>query len=303
MKNITVVGSINLDHTIRTPRMPQGGETIHTHEVFSAGGGKGANQAVAAKRLGATTSFIGAVGNDDAGKIMLELMNEEHIHTETITTLKDEVTGQAFVIVDDAGENRILVHGGANMALTTEHISTAESVIQHSEVIIGQLEIAMEPLIESFKLARQYGVMTILNPAPAQTTISEELLKLTDIIIPNETETEILTGITLTDENDMAQAAQILHQKGIRVVLITIGEKGTYYSMDGQEGIIPAFKVDACDTTAAGDTFIGAFSSCLRSDLSNIEEAICFGNKASSITVQRYGAQPSIPYINEIESE
>lgn len=303
MKKVTVVGSINLDYTIRTPRMPQGGETIHTHEVFSAGGGKGANQAVAAARLGADTSFVGATGADEAGHMMRELMEEDHIDLTSVMTLEDTVTGQAFVIVDDNGENRILVHGGANMALQPEMMQRAKETFTQSDIVIGQFEIAMDALMEAFRIAKEAGVMTLLNPAPAIPEVPSELLQLTDIIVPNETETEILTGITVKTEQDMEKAAQCFHNQGIRVVLITLGATGTYYSMDGQSGIIPAFKVDAKDTTAAGDTFIGSFASHLNASLDNIEDAIRFGNKASSIAVQRFGAQPSIPYLEEVTKE
>lgn len=304
MKRITVLGSINLDRTIRTSRAPEAGETIHTREIFSAGGGKGANQAVAASRMNAETAFIGAIGDDEAGKLMHELLSEEKIQLSAVKTLPGVATGQAFVIVDDAGENRILVHGGANMALKPEDIQMVADVIKESDCIIAQFETPMDVIEEAFKIARQHQVMTILNPAPATKGVPSHLLELTDVIIPNETETTILTGVSLNDENDLSKAAHYFHNLGIKTVLITLGSKGTYYHLaNGQSNVIPAFKVEARDTTAAGDTFIGAFASALKPDLSNIEEAIRFGNKASSITVQRFGAQPSIPYRNELKED
>lgn len=300
MNKVTVIGSINLDRTIRVKEMAKPGETIHASEVFSAGGGKGANQAVAAKRSGAKTAFIGAVGNDDAGKTMRELLGYEEIQLDGIAELDKVATGQAYIVVDEKGENSIMIHAGANGRITPEHVVEHADLIKESDFVIAQFESDLASTIKAFEVAHQAGVKTILNPAPAMRTVPEELLKTTDVIAPNETETEILTGIKVVDEESMRKAAAKLHALGIKVVLITIGSKGSFYSMDGQSGIVPAFKVKAVDTTAAGDTFIGALSTVLKPDFSNLVEAITYGNKASSLTVQRFGAQPSIPYKHEL---
>ncbi|MBO0411362.1 ribokinase [Enterococcus hulanensis] len=300
MNTITVIGSINLDRTIRVKQMPKPGETMHTKEIFSAGGGKGANQAVAAKRSEAATNFIGAIGNDEAGEMMRELLSEEGIELSGVQTLEKQATGQAYIIVDDQGENSIMIHSGANNAFTPEQVQAHADVIKASDFVVAQFESTLESTIEAFSIAREAGVKTILNPAPALEQVPEELLKVTDMIIPNETETEILTGIKVTDEASLKAAADHLHQLGIEAVIITIGSKGAFYDVHGRNGIVPAFKVNAVDTTAAGDTFIGAMSSVLEKDFSNLEEAIKYGNKASSVTVQRFGAQPSIPYKNEL---
>lgn len=300
MNKVTVIGSINLDRTIRVKEMAKPGETIHASEVFSAGGGKGANQAVAAKRSGAKTAFIGAVGNDDAGKTMRELLGYEEIQLDGIAELDKVATGQAYIVVDEKGENSIMIHAGANGKITPEHVVEHADLIKESDFVIAQFESDLASTIKAFEVAHQAGVKTILNPAPAMRTVPEELLKTTDVIAPNETETEILTGIKVVDEESMRKAAAKLHALGIKVVLITIGSKGSFYSMDGQSGIVPAFKVKAVDTTAAGDTFIGALSTVLKPDFSNLVEAITYSNKASSLTVQRFGAQPSIPYKHEL---
>ncbi|CAI3401633.1 MAG: ribokinase [Enterococcus cecorum] len=301
MNAITVIGSINLDRTICLSHMPQIGETMHTKEIFSAGGGKGANQAVAAKRLGANTYFIGAVGEDEAGKLMLELLSEEEINLDAVANVKGEATGQAYIMVDDLGQNSIMIHAGANNAFTPAHVQAHQAIIEKSDFIIAQFESHLASTIQAFEIAKKAGVKTILNPAPAMEKVPEELLRLTDIIIPNETETEILTGIKITDEASMQKAAQKLHDLGIEGVIITVGSKGAYYDVHGESGIVPAFKVEAKDTTAAGDTFIGALSTVLKKDLSNLRAAISYGNQASSLTVQRFGAQPSIPYLNEMK--
>ncbi|SET23622.1 ribokinase [Enterococcus malodoratus] len=301
MNTITIIGSINLDRTIRVKQMPKPGETMHTKEIFSAGGGKGANQAVAAKRSETVTNFIGAVGNDAAGDMIRELLSEEGIDLSGVQTLEKQATGQAYIIVDDQGENSIMIHSGANNAFTPQQVKEYAELITASDFVIAQFESTLESTIEAFTIARQAGVKTILNPAPALEEVPEDLLKVTDMIIPNETETEILTGIKVTDEASLKTASDHLHQLGIEAVIITIGSKGAFYDVNGRSGIIPAFKVNAVDTTAAGDTFIGAMSSILAKDFSNLEQAIEYGNKASSLTVQRFGAQPSIPYKNELK--
>lgn len=300
MNTVTVIGSINLDRTIRVKNMPKPGETIHTKEIFSAGGGKGANQAVAAQRSGAKTHFIGAVGDDDAGKTMLDLLTQEKINLAGITKMTKQSTGQAYVTVDDAGENQIVIHGGANMAFTPDDVAAHRDIIEASDFVVAQFESAVDSTVEAFKIAQAAGVKTILNPAPAMEKVPAELLAVTDMIVPNETETETLTGIAITDEASMMKASAALHELGISAVIITIGSKGAFYDINGRHGVIPAFKVEAVDTTSAGDTFIGAMSSVLDKDFSNLEDAIRYGNRASSIAVQRFGAQPSIPYKNEI---
>ncbi|MFV0559206.1 MAG: ribokinase [Enterococcus sp.] len=300
MNTVTIIGSINLDTTLRVKEMPKPGETIHAKEHFTAGGGKGANQAVAAKRSGADTYFIGAIGNDGAGMMMRELLTQEEIDMTGVETFDNQATGQAFIMVDDHGENSIMIYSGANNVFTPEQVSQHKEIIQKSDFIIAQFESAVDSTIEAFKLARESGVKTILNPAPAFANVPKELLQVTDMIVPNETETQILTGITITDEASMRQAAESLHQLGIEAVIITVGSKGAFYDVNGRSGIIPAYKVKAVDTTAAGDTFIGAMSTCLEKDFSNLEEAIRYGNQASSLTVQRFGAQPSIPFKNEL---
>ncbi len=187
MNKVTVIGSINLDRTIRVKEMAKPGETIHASEVFSAGGGKGANQAVAAKRSGAKTAFIGAIGNDDAGKMMRELLGYEEINLAGIAELDKVATGQAYIVVDEKGENSIMIHAGANGKITPEHVVKHADLIKESDFVIAQFESDLASTIKAFEVAHQAGVKTILNPAPAMRTVPEELLKTTDVIAPNET--------------------------------------------------------------------------------------------------------------------
>ena len=301
MNKVTVIGSINLDTNLRVKKMPRPGETVHATDHYSAAGGKGANQAVAAARAGSDVSFIGGVGDDAAGKEMLNLLKSENINTSGIITATKESTGQAFITVDDSGQNSITIYAGANYAFGSDEVLQNQGLIKNADFLIAQFETPLAATIKGFEIAHEAGVRTILNPAPGMDQIPVELLKLTDIITPNETEAETITGVKVIDEKAAQKAAVNLHEQGVRTVIITIGDKGAFYSYQSKNELIPAFKVKAVDTTAAGDTFIGAMASVLQTNLSNLKDAILFANKASSLTVQKYGAQPSIPYKKDIK--
>ncbi|MBM7689630.1 ribokinase [Enterococcus ureilyticus] len=300
MNKVTIIGSINSDTTLRMKYLPKPGETLHTTELFTSGGGKGANQAIAARRNGAQTAFIGAVGKDDTGKRMITLLEKETIDISGIEVIDNQSTGSAYILLDSFGENSIIIHSGANNHITNAQVKAYQDLIEASDFIIAQFESTLDSTIQAFKLAKQNGVKTILNPAPAFEQIPPELLAHTDLIIPNESEVEILTGIKISSEQSMKEAADYLHNLGIESVVITLGNKGAFYDVKGKSGIIPALKVKAVDTTAAGDTFIGAMVSVLQKDFSNLEEAIKYGTRAAALTVQRFGAQPSIPYGSEL---
>jgi len=301
MNKVTVIGSINLDTNLRVKKMARPGETVHATDHYSAAGGKGANQAVAAARAGSEVSFIGGVGNDAAGKEMLNLLKSENINTSGIITATKESTGQAFITVDDSGQNSITIYAGANYAFGADEVLQNQGLIKKADFLIAQFETPLAATIKGFEIAHEAGVRTILNPAPGMDQIPTELLKLTDIITPNETEAETITGVKVIDEKAAQKAAAKLRKQGVDTVIITIGDKGAFYSYQGKNELIPAFKVKAVDTTAAGDTFIGAMASVLHKDMSNLKDAILFANKASSLTVQKYGAQPSIPYKKDIK--
>lgn len=301
MNKVTVIGSINLDTNLRVKKMPRPGETVHATDHYSAAGGKGANQAVAAARAGSDVSFIGGVGDDEAGKEMLNLLKSENINTSGIITATKESTGQAFITVDDSGQNSITIYAGANYAFGADEVLQNQGLIKNADFLIAQFETPLAATIKGFEIAHEAGVRTILNPAPGMDQIPVELLKLTDIITPNETEAETITSVKVIDEKAAQKAAVNLREQGVGTVIITIGDKGAFYSYQSKNELIPAFKVKAVDTTAAGDTFIGAMASVLLTDLSNLKDAILFANKASSLTVQKYGAQPSIPYKKDIK--
>ncbi|MDN6542334.1 MAG: PfkB family carbohydrate kinase, partial [Lentilactobacillus parabuchneri] len=211
-------------------------------------------------------------------------------------------TGSAVILLDSQGQNSIMVYGGANQAMETGMLAKSESLIESADILISEFETPQEVTYEAFKLAKKHGVTTILNPAPASKII-DGLLEVTDLIVPNETESATLTGIEVNDTASMDANADKFAQMGIAHLIITVGDRGAYYHTPSDSGFVPAFKVQAKDTTAAGDTFIGAFSSKVNQDLANIVEALWYAQQASSITVQRLGALPSIPTAAEIENE
>ena len=302
MNKVYVLGSMNMDIVLKVKDMPQIGETIMSKSMEKIPGGKGANQAVAAKRSGADVYMIAKVGMDENGIILAEELEKDDINVQYVFKDDKEPTGMAIINVDDNGDNSIIVVSGANMAITSSEISSTEKALVGSDIVIAQLETPMDMSIEAFKLAKKHNKLTILNPAPAR-EIDEELLKYTDIIIPNETEAALLTKIEVKDLESGKQAAEEFFKKGVRCVIITLGERGAAVITKENSEIVPAYKVEAVDTTAAGDSFIGALSSTLDAENMNFEDikaAVKFGNKVSSIAVQRQGAQPSIPYLSEV---
>lgn len=294
MNKVTVVGSLNVDTTMKIKRMPLPGETISTLGKSSAAGGKGANQAVSAARSGAQTFFVGEVGKDSGGEMMLNDLRENGIDVSGIRENAQVGTGSAAILLDEHGQNSILVYGGANQQLSVDDVNAAKKQIMEADFVVAQFETPQAATLRAFELAKENGVTTILNPAPAQ-KIDPAVLKLTDLIIPNETESQALTGIIITDETSMLMSAAKFAQMGVRNLIITVGAKGAFYCTQDGYNFIPAFKVNAVDTTAAGDTFIGALASQLKPDMSNIEKALVYAQRASSLAVQKMGALPSIP--------
>ncbi|MGQ0286528.1 ribokinase [Pasteurellaceae bacterium 22721_9_1] len=294
MKKLTVLGSVNADHVISVPHFAKPGETLMGNHYHIAYGGKGANQAVAAARLGANIDFIACIGDDDIGRAMKATFAKEGINTEAVVEIEQTMTGIAMIQVAQSGENSIVISAGANAALNEEVVTTFADKITQSDALLMQLETPLNAVILAAKLAKKSGTKVVLNPAPAQ-ALPDELLSQVDMITPNETETEILTGIKVIDEKSAVNAATVFHNKGIETVLITLGSKGVYVSQRGQNGqIVAGFRVDAKDTTAAGDTFNGALMTALLEDKS-LADAIRFAHAAAAISVTRQGAQPSIP--------
>ena len=304
MKNnfyqMVVLGSVNVDHILNVDDFPLSGQTISGKNYKVAFGGKGANQAVAAGRSGANVAFIGCVGDDEFGNNIKIQLQKDHVNIHAVQTVKNQNTGVALIFVNQHADNFIGIHAGANAALNAEYVNQHANLIQHAKILLLQLETPIDSIITAATIAHQAGVKTILNPAPAQ-ALEPEFLKLIDIITPNETEAEQLTGVKINNLKDVQRAAHILHNYGIKTVVITLGAQGVWLSEFGQGRLIPAFKVNAVDSIAAGDTFNGAFATALLEGQSN-QQAAAFANAAAAIAVTRYGAQPSIPDRAEINA-
>lgn len=298
--NIVVVGSSNTDMIIQVDKIPVPGETVLGGKFSTAAGGKGANQAVAAARAGGNVTFIAAVGNDALGVQAIEGFRRDGINVEYIKRVDDVASGVALIFVGKDGENSIAVASGANANLDPVSIVDSKHVISQAQILLMQLEIPIETVNRATQLVHESGVKVILNPAPAQ-ILDDELLKMISILTPNETEAELLTGIKVEDEAGAQKAAEVLLDKGIEAVMITLGVRGVYLAAGDKREIIPAFKVEAVDTTAAGDVFNGALAVGLAENKS-FDEAIRFANAAAALSVTKLGAQPSAHSRDEIAS-
>lgn len=296
---LVVLGSINADHILNIEQFPQPGETVIGKQYTVAFGGKGANQAVAAGRAGADISFIACVGEDDIGERVRKQLASDHIDTSPVEAISGTTTGVALIFVNAEGENVIGIDAGANKAVTPEYLNRYQQNIIEASALLMQLESPLETVIAAAKLAKQHNTQVILNPAPA-CDLPAELLSLVDIITPNETEAERLTGVQVNNNDDAARAAKVLHEKGIDTVIITLGSKGVWLSQKGEGKQIVGFRVKAIDTIAAGDTFNGALVTSLLEGKS-MESAVRFAHAAAAIAVTRPGAQPSVPWRHEID--
>lgn len=299
-KSIVVIGSSNTDMIVQAARIPRPGETVLGGAFSTAPGGKGANQAVAAARAGGDVVFVARVGEDMFGERAVEGFRADGLDVSRITVDLDAPSGVALIMVDDAGENSIAVAPGANGRLSPDDIEAASDAITGASLVLMQLEIPIGTVRAAAETARAAGVPVILNPAPAQ-TLDTELLGLVDIITPNETEAELLTGIAITHDDSIRAAAEALHRDGIGTVLITLGARGVYVSSPEFTGVVEGFPVKAVDTTAAGDVFNGVFAVMLAEGKS-LQEAAHFACAAAALSVTKLGAQPSAPVREEIET-
>lgn len=297
--NLVVLGSINADHILNLESFPTPGETVTGNQYQVAFGGKGANQAVAAGRSGANIAFIACTGDDDTGERVRKQLESDSIDIAPVSVVAGESTGVALIFVNAEGENVIGIHAGANAALNIERVEVQREIIAHAEALLMQLESPVESVLAAAKIAHENHTTVVLNPAPAR-VLSDELLALVDIITPNETEAEKLTGIRVENDDDAARAAKALHEKGIDTVIITLGSRGVWASVNGEGRRVPGFKVKAVDTIAAGDTFNGALVTALLEG-KLMDDAIRFAHAAAAIAVTRKGAQPSVPWRKEID--
>ena len=299
MNRILVIGSSNTDMVIKTEKIPVPGETILGGTFLMNPGGKGANQAVAAARLGGKVTFITKRGNDLFGNQSVGLLMREGIDIRYVIKDDEHPSGVALIIVDSSGENSIVVAPGSNGYMLQDDIPPKIFASGKYGILLLQLEIPITTVEYSAVMASENGLKVILNPAPAQ-KLSDNLLEHTWLLTPNETEAEILTGIAVQDISSAETAASALQQKGVKNVIITMGAAGAYVKSESFTGVVPGILVKAIDTTAAGDVFNGAIAVAL-SERKFLKEAVAFANKAASIAVTRMGAQASAPYRNELE--
>ncbi|MBR5758144.1 MAG: ribokinase [Thermoguttaceae bacterium] len=299
---IVVVGSSNTDMIIKADRIPAPGETVVGGSFATAPGGKGANQAVAAARAGGDVVFVARVGDDMLGKQAIDGYVKEGIDVSLIQKDPKLATGVALIMVDSTGDNSISVASGANFALTPEDVDRAADAIKDAKMVVFQLESPLDAIQRAAELAKASGVPVLLDPAPAPSEpLPREILECVTVVKPNETEAARLTGIEVVDEATARQAAEKLLELGVQIAIVTLGSAGSYVATkDGVRKSVPAMRVDAVDATAAGDAYSGALAVAL-AEGKPLDDALAFASKAAALSVQKLGAQPSLPTREEIE--
>ncbi len=299
MPDILVIGSLNADLVVRSPRFPQPGETISGEDLQTIPGGKGANQAVAAARQGANVAIVGRVGSDSFGPFLVENLKSNQVDTSHVLT-DNSATGTAIIIVDSNGQNSIVLSPGANAQVSKQDVNSAPD----AKILLLQFEIPMDTVLHAAKRYKTMGTTVILNPAPAR-EIPEELLTQIDILVPNETELGLLTNKKVNDIRSAELAAKELLQRGVKIVIVTLGANGALVVTHESTAHIPSFKVNVVDTTAAGDSFIGGFAAKLMESGSlladSIQSAVRYGCACGALAATKFGAQPSLPTKEEVE--
>lgn len=298
MGKICVVGSLNMDLVATGERIPVVGETVLGETFKQVPGGKGANQAASMGRLQGDVAMIGKVGEDAFGEALIQALAEARVETKAITKAPTS-TGIALITVQADGDNAIVVVPGANAELRPADIDAAKAVIVESEIVITQLETPVDTVTYALKLAKEQGKLTILNPAPAM-PLADELIQNVDYLTPNETELAILSGMPTETDEELEAAAKAMMNKGVKVLIVTLGSKGCLVIDKNGTRQFPAFKVKAVDTTAAGDSFNGGVAVAL-AEGKTLEEAIGFATKVGALTVQKAGAQSSLPTREEVD--
>ena len=297
---VVIVGSLNMDLVTRAPRLPRAGETLAGQSFVTVPGGKGANQAVAAARLGASVAMIGCVGDDAYGEQLRTALLAEGIDCQAVTRVTGESTGVALIVVDDNSQNAIVIVAGGNGHVTASVVDSFDALLSGADVIICQLEVPLDTVGHVLKRGHELGKTVILNPAPASGPLPAEWFAWIDYLIPNESEATALTGLPVDSTASADAAASALLKAGVSKVIVTLGEQGALFASASRSEHFPAPKVQPVDTTAAGDTFVGGFAAAL-ADGKSESDAIRFGQVAAALSVTRSGAQPSIPTLAEVQ--
>ncbi len=288
-----VFGSINMDLVVRTPQLPVPGETLLGHEFFTAAGGKGANQAVALARLGVPTKMVGRVGGDSFGSELINSLQTAAVQTEDVLVDQEVTSGIAAIAVDDTGENQIVIVPGANGRVDETDVERLKSLLPGASVLLLQLEIPLSAVLAAAQAARDAGVTVILDPAPAQIKVPDELYHLVDVITPNEIEAGQLADFTVNEPNSATEAAAILRQRGVETAIIKLGDRGVVCATPEETFFVPAFPVTAVDTVAAGDAFNGGLAAALVEGLS-WWQAVVWGAAAGALAATKPGAQSAM---------
>ena len=299
MKNICVIGSLNMDLVVNVDTMPKPGQTIIGSNFKEVPGGKGANQAVAMARLNGNVSMIGKVGEDGFGQTLINSLKNDKVDTTYIQTSKG-ATGVALITVDKNAQNSIVVSPGANFEVKEDDIDNNIEAIKNSDIEVLQLETPLNTIKYALNKAKELNKYTILNPAPA-VKLDDEIIKNVDLLTPNETELEIISGVSIETEEDIQKAAQIMIEKGVKELIVTLGSKGSLYINKEKSMFKKAYKVEAVDTTAAGDSYTGALAVALSQD-KNIEDAMDFASKVGALSVLKEGAQSSLPTLEDVKN-
>lgn len=299
--SIIVFGSINMDLVTKVPHLPHRGETLQGTDFFTTPGGKGANQAVAVAKLGISTRFVGRVGGDNFGEELIQSLQNAKVKTKRLLIDKSVNSGIAVITVEDSGENEIIVIPGANGKIDETDVKRLKEILTGKTALLLQLEIPISAVVAAAKAAKDAGVMVILDPAPAQGNIPEEIYPLIDIITPNEVEAVQLVGFAIDNQESAIQAATKLRQRGVKNAIAKLGDKGVVCATAGETFFVPAFPVQAVDTVAAGDAFNGGLAAALAEGLS-LRQAVVWGAAAGALAATKPGAQASLPSREEFDT-
>ena len=297
MKKICVIGSLNMDLVVNVDEMPKKGQTLIGSSFKEVPGGKGANQAVAIARLGGDINMIGKVGSDSFGKTLIEQLKNDNVDTEYVQ-IENCASGVAMITVDKNAENSIVVAPGANFKVLEEDIDKCIDGIKKSDIVVLQLETPLNTIKYALEKSKELGKYTILNPAPA-VKLGDEIIRNVDLLTPNETELEILSGVKIETEDDIKKAAHVMIEKGVKELIVTLGSKGSLYINEETMNFKKSYKVEAIDTTAAGDSYTGALAVAFSKNES-IEEAMDFASKVGALSVMKEGAQTSLPTLEDV---